>query len=95
MHQNYRRVVTGHDKNGSAIIESDQIATQILERPNRPGVRLTNFWMTDQTPAEYVFCSKSCQRPLGKIPMSPRSANSSIPQFISFSPVEKYSQSSS
>lgn len=95
MHRNYRRVVTGHDKNGSAIIESDQIATQILERPNRPGVRLTNFWMTDQTPAEYVFCSKSCQLPLGKMPISPRLANSRIPQFIGFYPFKKHSQSSS
>ena len=63
MPQNYRRVVTGHDKNGSAIIESDQIATQILERPNRPGVRLTNFWMTDQTPAEYDGPAETCTGP--------------------------------
>ena len=63
MHRNYRRVVTGHDKNGSAIIESDQIATQILERPNRPGVRLTNFWMTDQTPAEYDGPTETCTGP--------------------------------
>jgi len=52
-HKEYRRVVTGHDENGVAIIESDAMASQMLERPNRPGVRLTNFWMTDKTPAEY------------------------------------------
>ena len=28
MHRSYRRVVTGHDKNGAAIIESDQVATR-------------------------------------------------------------------
>ena len=30
MHRSYRRVVTGHDKNGAAIIESDQVATPDL-----------------------------------------------------------------
>ena len=63
MHRNYRRIVTGHDESGTAIIESDQIATQILERPNRPGVRLTNFWMTDQTPAEYNGTTETCTGP--------------------------------
>ena len=64
MHRSYRRVVTGHDKNGAAIIESDQVATQTLERPNRPGVRLTNFWITDQTPAEYDGQTETCLGPL-------------------------------
>ena len=64
MHRSYRRVVTGHDKNGVAIIESDQVATQTLERPNRPGVRLTNFWITDQTPAEYDGPTETCLGPL-------------------------------
>ena len=64
MHRSYRRVVTGHDKNGVAIIESDQVATQALARPNRPGVRLTNFWITDQTPAEYVGPTETCLGPL-------------------------------
>lgn len=63
MHKNYRRVVTGHDETGVAIIESDQVATQILERPNRPGVRLTNFWRTDQTPAEYDGPTETCTGP--------------------------------
>jgi quercetin dioxygenase-like cupin family protein len=63
MHKEYRRVVTGHDENGVAIIESDQNALQILERPNRPGVRLTNFWLTDQTPAEYDGPTETCGGP--------------------------------
>lgn len=62
-HREFRRVVTGHDANGTAIIESDHAATQILERPNRPGVRLTNFWLTDQTPAEYDGPTETCTGP--------------------------------
>lgn len=56
----FRRVVTGHDANGKAIIESDRIATQFLERPNRPGVRLTNFWLSDGTPSEYDGPVETC-----------------------------------
>jgi len=60
-HKSYRRVVTGHDANGTAIIESDQLATQMLERPNRPGVRLTNFWLTHETPAQYDGPTETCE----------------------------------
>ena len=59
----FRRVVTGHDENGVAIIESDQMATHILERPNRPGVRLTNFWLSNTTPAEYDGATETCEGP--------------------------------
>lgn len=45
-----RRVVTGHDKNGKAIIVTDDVATNVLERPARPGVALTNLWQTSESP---------------------------------------------
>jgi quercetin dioxygenase-like cupin family protein len=59
----FRRVVTGHDASGKAIVESDQVASQYLERPNRPGVRLTNFWLSDGTPAEYDGPTETCEGP--------------------------------
>nr|CAA6808622.1 MAG: Unknown protein [uncultured Thiotrichaceae bacterium] len=48
-----RRVVTGHDENGKAIVVSDEIATNILQRDSRPGVTLTNLWQTTSTPADW------------------------------------------
>jgi mannose-6-phosphate isomerase-like protein (cupin superfamily) len=45
-----RRVVTGHDKDGKAVVISDEPASNILERPNRPGVALTNLWQTFENP---------------------------------------------
>ena len=48
-----RRVVTGHDKNGRAVCISDDPASNTLQRPNRPGVTLTNLWQCKTTPAEY------------------------------------------
>ena len=47
-----RRVVTGHDDEGKAIVVADDEATMILERPSRPGVALTNLWQTPKVPAE-------------------------------------------
>ncbi len=63
MARTFRRVVTGHDENGVAVVESDETATQILQRPNRPGVTLTNFWKTDGTPAEYDGATETCTGP--------------------------------
>jgi hypothetical protein len=44
-------VVTGHDENGVAKVIMDDEASCVLQRPNRPGVTLTNFWQHSQTPA--------------------------------------------
>lgn len=63
MARQFRRVVTGHDENGVTKIESDQVADHILQRPNRPGVTLTNFWLTDSTPAEYDGATETCDGP--------------------------------
>jgi len=63
MARSFRRVVTGHDANGVAIVESDSQAEQILQRPNRPGVTLTNFWLSDGTPAEYDGDTETCVGP--------------------------------
>jgi quercetin dioxygenase-like cupin family protein len=61
MAHTFRRVVTGHDKNGVAIVVSDDAATHLLQRPNRPGVTLTNFWISDGTPAEYDGPEDTCE----------------------------------
>ena len=60
MAKTFRRVVTGHDENGVAVVVSDEPATQILQRPSRPGVTLTNFWISDGTPAEYDGAEETC-----------------------------------
>ena len=60
MAREFRRIVTGHDENGKAVIVSDATATQFLESPNRPGVRLTNFWIERGSPAEYGGPAETC-----------------------------------
>ena len=64
MHRCIRRVVTGHDRRGRAVVVSDGTATQILQRNNRPGVTLTNLWINDGMPAEYDGQTDTCHGPL-------------------------------
>jgi quercetin dioxygenase-like cupin family protein len=47
-----RRVVTGHDENGKAIVISDSHAENVVVSEHRPGGR-TNIWRTDSTPTTY------------------------------------------
>jgi mannose-6-phosphate isomerase-like protein (cupin superfamily) len=58
-----RRVVTGHDADGKAICISDSNATNILQRPARPGVTLTNLWQCTETPAEYDGATETVDGP--------------------------------
>jgi len=46
-----RRVVTGHDENGKAVILSDGLAPNIYSNSLRPGHRSTDIWKTTQMPA--------------------------------------------
>ncbi|MBL6957861.1 MAG: cupin domain-containing protein [Rhodospirillales bacterium] len=52
MAQQIRRVVTGHDENGTAVVIRDSVSEHILQRPNRPGVTLTNLWQVTKAPAQ-------------------------------------------
>ena len=45
-----RRVVTGHDDNGKAVVESDGIAPNVKIREGA-GFVSTLLWVTDETPA--------------------------------------------
>jgi mannose-6-phosphate isomerase-like protein (cupin superfamily) len=46
-----RRVVTGHDQDGKAIIVSDGTPPVVFAIPQRPGYSASELWVTDSTPA--------------------------------------------
>jgi quercetin dioxygenase-like cupin family protein len=46
-----RRVITGHDKNGRAVVLSDGLAPVVKTNPARPGYRGTELWKTNAMPA--------------------------------------------
>lgn len=82
MSQKFRRVVTGHDKNGVATVISDEEASCILSRPNRPGVTLTNLWMNDKTPAAMELHEDPVTGPLILHPPK----NGSVFRIVQFDP---------
>jgi quercetin dioxygenase-like cupin family protein len=45
-----RRVVTGHDKDGRAVVEIDEVASNIVRK--RPGYESAVIWSTEQFPAD-------------------------------------------
>lgn len=82
MSQKFRRVVTGHDENGVATVISDEEASCILSRPNRPGVTLTNLWMNDKTPAAMELHDDPVTGPLILHPPK----NGSVFRIVQFDP---------
>ena len=46
-----RRVVTGHDQSGKAVVISDGIAPNVKSNPLRPGHRSSDIWKTNAAPA--------------------------------------------
>ena len=46
-----RRIVTGHDQEGNAIVTEDGAAPSVHTNPKREGFYLTNLWATHETPA--------------------------------------------
>jgi len=56
-----RRVVTGHNENGNAVCLQDSYAENVVSRPERKGVTVTNLWKTDSAPAEYNGAEETIQ----------------------------------
>jgi len=47
-----RRIVTGNDARGFAVVVSDGPTPHLRTSPGRPGVAFTNVWTTDRMPAD-------------------------------------------
>ena len=45
-----RRVVTGHDRSGKAVVLADGPATAVRTNPLRPGYKSTDIWKTTAMP---------------------------------------------
>lgn len=55
MTRDVRRVVTGHDGSGKAIVVSDGPAPFVHTTELRPGYSATDIWRTGETPANIAF----------------------------------------
>jgi mannose-6-phosphate isomerase-like protein (cupin superfamily) len=77
-----RRVVTGHDDNRKAIVESDGPAPNVKVREGA-GFVSTLLWVTDETPAKVDLRIDRADRTIAVAPP----ANGSILRIVDFPPV--------
>ena len=77
-----RRVVTGHDENGKAVVVSDAEATNIVRPGHRPGVAIHNLWLLNSSPAEIFGPENTTTETIGLLPPQ----NGSVFRVIDFPP---------
>lgn len=75
-----RRIVTGHDASGKAIVKIDELCSNYRE--GRPGAFVANVWTTDTSPADNSGQADNGQRE-GKFTMI---ENGSVFRIIDFRP---------
>jgi len=80
-----RRIVTGHDKNGKAVVIADGPTPGVKTTPNRPGVIFHNMWTTKSAPARYDGPEEETSVDL---PLPPPSAGTTF-RLIEFPPESK------
>ncbi|CAN5630834.1 cupin domain-containing protein [soil metagenome] len=78
-----RRVVTGHDSRGRAVVTSDGLAPNVIAHPHRPGYFSTQLWTTFATPAP--IGNETDPTAAGKLPLSPPK-NGSVIRVVDFPP---------
>jgi quercetin dioxygenase-like cupin family protein len=74
-----RRVVTGHDQQGRAIVAIDEIARNVVQ--SRPGAQAAVIWTTEGFPIDNDGNSDSSSRKVGTT-----LANGSVFRVVSFGP---------
>ena len=77
-----RRIITGHNGSGEAIISSDGFAPNVVAHPTRPGYFSTQIWTTAATPAPV---GDQPDPTLEKLPLAPP-ANGTTIRVIEFPP---------
>jgi quercetin dioxygenase-like cupin family protein len=58
-----RRVVTGHDKNGKAMVKIDELVKNVVQ--SRPGASASVIWSTDKFPVDNTDEFDGAQRKVG------------------------------
>jgi quercetin dioxygenase-like cupin family protein len=83
-----RRIVTGHDASGKAVIIADGPTPGVKTTPNRPGVIFHNMWTTTSAPARFDEPTEATSVDL---PLPPPSAGTTF-RLIEFPPESKVGQ---
>jgi len=81
-----RRIVTGHDKDGKAVVIADGPTPGVKTTPNRPGVVFHNMWQTQGAPANFETPTETANPDL---PLPPP-ASGTMFRIIEFPPEKQY-----
>ena len=82
MSANVRRVVTGHNADGKAIVVSDAITPVVHYAPLRPGYSMNEIWATNSAPAIIDQPGEPTERPRSIAP----DRNGTVCRIIEFPP---------
>ena len=85
MDKSIRRVITGHDASGKAIIIEDRAAPHTRSVELRGGLTMTELWMTDSMPAKI-----DAPDPSGDIKTLPPPPNGTTLRFVRFPPEKTF-----
>jgi mannose-6-phosphate isomerase-like protein (cupin superfamily) len=77
-----RRVITGHDADGSSTFIDDGLAPNVKEMASMPGLALTDLWETTGAPASNEGAKDAAQRPVRLEPPK----NGTILRIVEFPP---------
>ena len=86
MSEGIRRIVTGRDADGKAVVIADTKAPNVKQSPNRPGVVINNLWLTDGAPAKINGPEDATEAPMGLEPP----ANGTVFRIVEFPPEAAY-----
>jgi naringenin degradation protein FdeH len=68
MSEAVRRVVTGHDDEGKAVVIFDGETPNVVRPENRPGVAINNLWWVTEAPARLAGNAETTDREIGLLP---------------------------
>ena len=77
-----RRIVTGHDEAGKAVVVFDGPTPNVFRPEHRPGVQINNLWLTGESPARLAGNAETTE---GRVPLEPP-ANGAVFRVIEFPP---------
>ena len=78
-----RRVITGHDQSGKAVVLADGAAPNVKVRKAAGGLVSTLIWVTDETPADIAGAADRADRDIGVPPPD----GGSVFRIVDFPPV--------
>ena len=86
MAEEIRRIVTGHDSDGKAVVIMDGPAPNVFRPEARRGITVNNIWLNDTTPASLTGNEEAVP---DQVPINPP-ASGAVFRIVEFAPDEEW-----